>query len=191
MIENIKKIDWELFLFINSKHNAFFDSIMYYSSEKYFWIPFYTVLIIIIIKTYKRKSILIFIFISFLITLCDQTSNLFKNYFQRLRPSHEASLSNLIHLNKAGVGGKYGFFSAHASNTFGLIVFLAMLLPYKYNYIKIVLILWGLLVTYSRVYNGVHYPTDILVGISIGAIYGYIFSILYKQINIYCYEKYR
>lgn len=98
MLEKIKQLDTNLFLYINEKHNAFFDTIMYWASHKLFWIPFYLLLAYIIIKQYKKRSIYIFISIALLITLCDQiASHLIKNAVKRLRPSHEPLLNGLVH----------------------------------------------------------------------------------------------
>ena len=180
MFKTIKEWDTEFFLYLNSKHNNFFDVVMYWASDKLFWIPFYLVLFIIIIRYFKKGSILILIHIAALIAASDQiASNLIKNNVKRLRPSHEAALQGLIHLSKAGAGGEYGFISSHASNAFALSVFLSFILPINFRPLKYILFFWALLVSYSRIYNGVHYPSDVLVGIVCGSLLGWIFSRLY------------
>lgn len=169
MLEKINTIDTQLFLFLNGKHNAFFDPIMYWASDMYFWFPFYAVLLFFIAKHYKKQSLLIFILVAVLITLSDQTaSHLIKNNVQRLRPSHQPALQNQIHLSKAGAGGKYGFVSSHAANAFALATFLFLLLPKNFNWLKVVLFAWAVLVSYSRIYNGVHYPLDVIVAAVLG-----------------------
>ncbi len=172
MLKKINHIDTQLFLFINGKHNSFFDPIMYWASDKLFWIPFYAFLLFIIIKEFKKKSMYVLPAIALLITICDQTaSHLIKNAVKRLRPSHEPSLENLIHLSKAGPGGQYGFISSHSANAFGLATFLILLLPKKYNWLKWILGFWAFLVAYSRIYNGVHYPGDVVIAAFLGALY--------------------
>lgn len=102
----------------------------------------------------------------------------------RLRPSHEPSLVPFIHLSKAGPGGMYGFVSSHSANAFGLLTFLFLLLPSKYKWLKFILLFWAILVSYSRIYNVVHYPSDVIGGAIVGILSGLttwaIFKIIFK-----------
>jgi len=182
-LEYLNRIDTELFLMINGKHNAFFDTIMFWASDKLFWFPFYAILLIFLIRLYKKFTIYILLAIAATITLCDQTaSGLLKNLIKRLRPSHEPALVPFIHLSDAGPGGNYGFVSSHSANAFGLVTFLFFLLPARYNWLKIILLFWALLVSYSRIYNGVHYPFDILGGAFVGMLAGCLIWIIFKSI---------
>ncbi|KQS91753.1 phosphatase PAP2 family protein [Chryseobacterium sp. Leaf394] len=181
LIESLKQFDTKVFLMINGNHNVFFDTLMYWASDKLFWIPFYAILLFFLIRIYKKFSIYIVVAIAVTITLCDQTaSGLIKNLAKRLRPSHDPSLIHLIHLSKAGAGGNFGFVSSHSANAFGLITFLFFLLPSRYNWLKIILLLWALFVSYSRVYNGVHYPFDVIGGAIVGIVSGSLIWILFK-----------
>jgi undecaprenyl-diphosphatase len=180
MIEKLNRLDTELFLWLNARHNSFFDPIMYWASHKLFWIPFYAILLFIIIREYKKKSIYILASIALLITLCDQTaSHLIKQSVRRLRPSHEPALEGIIHLSKAGPGGQFGFVSSHAANAFGLAIFLILLLPKKYRALKWILLFWATLVAYSRIYVGVHYPGDVIAAGILGAALAYCVYRLY------------
>ncbi|MCZ8197098.1 MAG: phosphatase PAP2 family protein [Flavobacterium sp.] len=183
-MKEINKIDTEIFIFLNGLHNPFLDVIMFWASDKLFWVPFYIFLVVIIYREYKRRSIYVLITIALTIFFCDQTaSHLFKPLVKRLRPSHEPFLKDIIHLSEAGPGGMYGFISSHATNVSGLATFLFFLLPRKYNTLKIILIFWACIVSYSRIYNGVHYPLDVICGMLVGLLYGYIFKMLLVEFN--------
>jgi len=175
-MEFLNSIDTELFLLINGMHNAFFDSIMYWLSNKLFWVPMYLLIIFLIIRRYKMRGVMMLLFIGIVITLCDQTaSGLLKNLVQRLRPSHEPALAGLIHLSKAGTGGLYGFVSSHAANCFGLATFLWFVR--------------AVLVSYSRIYNGVHYPGDVLVAAFIGSGFGWLMAKAYFLTDAYLLKR--
>ena len=185
MLDKILELDTDVFLLLNGLHNPFFDFVMYWLSDKFIWIPFYAFIIYILFREYKKRAGYILIAITILITICDQiASGFLKPFFKRLRPSHEESLKAVIHLSEAGPGGKYGFVSSHAANVFGLAVFLMLLLPSKYNALKIVLLFWAILVSYSRIYNGVHYPLDIIGGIIVGTLSGFLVNYLYSKASV-------
>ncbi|MFL5787131.1 MAG: phosphatase PAP2 family protein [Flavisolibacter sp.] len=180
MLEQLKNLDKKLFLIINNHHNSYLDPIMYWASDKLFWIPFYLLIAILLIRDNKRNALLIFLCIAVLITLTDQvSSNLIRDWAQRPRPSHEPSLTGLIHLSNAGAGGHYGFVSSHAANAFALFTFLSLILSKKFRWLKYVLFFWALLIGYSRIYNGVHYPGDVLGGALLGALFGWLISQIY------------
>ena len=185
-MEYLNQLDTQLFMLINGSHNAFFDPIMYWLSDKLVWLPMYLLIIFLMIRRYKMQGVLMLLFIGIVIALCDQTaSGLLKNTVQRLRPSHEPAIAGLIHLSKAGSGGLYGFASSHAANVFGLATFIYFVLDEKFRYLKYWLFAWATLVAYSRIYNGVHYPGDVLVGSLIGIAYGFLMAKAYFKMNFY------
>lgn len=175
MIETLKNLDTELFLAINGSHSSIFDFIMFWLSNKLIWIPLYLFFLYLLIKNYKWKTVGIFLSIIILIVLSDQgTVHLFKNVFLRLRPCHEPQLEGLVHLVNGKCGGQFGFISSHAANTFGLAVFLIQFLGKKYRYFTVLVLFWATMVAYSRVYLGVHYPGDVIVGAVFGSLLGFI-----------------
>ena len=182
MMEFLKSLDTDLFLALNGWHNSFFDPIMYWLSDKLIWIPMYLFVIFLIFRKYKMQGVLMFLFIAATIALCDQTaSGLLKNTVQRLRPSHDPAIMNLVHLSNAGAGGLYGFASSHAANVFGLATFIWLVFDDKFKMLKYWMFIWAAMVAYSRIYNGVHYPGDVIAGIVIGMIWGYLLSKAYLK----------
>ena len=167
-IDSIKEIDTQLFLYLNSKHNSFFDVVMFWASHKYFWIPLYAFFLFLSYKHFGKKVLLVGAAAILLIVLADQISvHAFKNVFQRYRPCHNLEICEQVHLND-GKGGMYGFVSSHAANTFALAMFLSLLFKNKIKYFGIAVFLWATFVSYSRIYNGVHYPSDIVLGAVLG-----------------------
>jgi Membrane-associated phospholipid phosphatase len=183
-MELLNSLDTKLFLFLNGKHNAFFDPIMYWFSDKLIWIPMYLLIAFFIVRFYRIKGLIMLLFVGIVIVLCDQiASHLIKNAVMRLRPSHEPTLVGLIHLSKAGAGGLYGFVSSHAANAFGLATFLFFVLDRHFRFLKYWLFAWAILVSYSRIYNGVHYPSDVIVAGCMGACIGWAISRLFFYIE--------
>ena len=184
MIDYLNSTDTHLFLFLNERHNAFFDPIMYWLSNTLIWLPMYLLIAFIIVRQYKMKGVVLLLFLGVVTALCDQVaSHLIKNIVLRLRPSHEPSLTGLIHLSKAGVGGMYGFVSSHAANAFGFAAFIGFVLDSNFKVLKYWLFIWAFLVSYSRIYNGVHYPGDVIVGGALGMLIGWAMSKLYQFIE--------
>ncbi|HHL57839.1 MAG: phosphatase PAP2 family protein [Bacteroidetes bacterium] len=175
MPDFLLEADTQLFLLINGWHTTFFDAVMVYISAKLFWLPLYLLLAYLLIREYKKKALIALLFVAVLVALTDQVSvHLFKNVFERLRPCHDEELIPWIHLVNNHCGGTYGFVSSHATNVFGIVVFISGLLSMRYRWLVWVLPVWGLLVMYSRVYLGVHYPLDVLAGAVVGAFLGWI-----------------
>ncbi len=182
-METIKQIDQSLLLFLNSFHNAFWDKAVTIFTSIEIWIPFYLLIIYFIIKTYKRNSIYILILIGLSIVLSDQFSGLIKNLVQRLRPTQDPVLGSVVH-NVYDRGGAYGFFSAHAANTFTMAVITAKL--FKNQIYTILIFTWAVLVSYTRIYIGLHYPGDILTG----WIWGFLAGLAFYQFMVIVQRRY-
>ena len=191
MIEEILKLDSQLFLFLNNLGSSTFDTFWIFLSYKESNIFFYLSLLIFYFykesKTIKLSEVFYsLLFIAIMITITDQTANLFKDSFQRLRPCYNETLIDSVRLVKESCGGKYGFFSAHASNSFSLAVFFGLLYKNKFRYVICISLLYASLISYSRIYLGVHFPLDILFGgifgITIGLV---IFKIYENKLNFF------
>ena len=175
MLDLILEYDHKLFLWLNNLGNESFDWFWMLMTNKVFNFFVYSIALIYLLKKTDIKSLIsMILFLSILILISDQTSNLFKNFFERLRPCHDEQIFNSMRLVKDSCGGLYSFFSAHASNSFSLASFF-FFVYYKIIQRKIILFfILASLVSYSRVYIGVHYPLDIITGSIFGFVSGFI-----------------
>jgi undecaprenyl-diphosphatase len=187
MLEYLMELDKELFLFLNGLNAGWLDPIMYCISYKFSWIPFYILLLWFCYKHYGwRTTLFIMLFAAILITLSDQTSNLIKDSTQRLRPSRDENLRDLVNLVYGYRGGGFSFVSGHATNSFALAFFMIHLLKNKIRFIAPVMITYAILNAYSRIYLGVHYPADMIGGV----ILGILCAMLIIQVWNFFYRKY-
>lgn len=185
MIETLINWDIQFFLWLNSFHSPFWDTVMYYISEKETWYPLYLLIIIYLFIQQRWKAFISLVFIAACVTMTDQGSvQLFKEVFQRLRPCHNPDINDMVHIVRDKCGGLYGFVSSHAANTFGVAFFLAFIL--KKRWFSISILFWATVVSYSRIYLGVHYPLDILGGAMLGAVVASILYLLYQ----FLYQKF-
>jgi undecaprenyl-diphosphatase len=176
-IDTLQSIDNNILFYINGNNSPLMDQMMFIISGRFTWIPLYLFFVILIWLKYKKQSWVLILFAILAIIASDQVANLIKNEVMRLRPSHTASVMNLLHYYKDStgesyMGGLYGFVSNHAANSAALSTYLILL--FKNKFVTGGLILWVLLLCYSRMYLGVHFPSDVLCGIMLGIITGFI-----------------
>lgn len=168
-------IDQQLFLFLNGLHADWLDSVMVAVTEMWPWIPLYALLLYMVFKQYGKRGWWVLLAVALVILCTDQLSaHVCKPLFHRLRPCFNPELEGLVHLPKGLPGGKYGFVSSHAANTFGVAAFLTPVLRKQWRWIGWVLYVWAFISSYSRIYVGVHYPGDILAGATLGILIGLI-----------------
>ena len=162
LIDFLDRLDQELILFLNGLGTPFWDGFWLFITNKWSAIPLYALLCWLCYKRHSLKQFLvIMVCIALMITLTDQLSNLFKVQFHRLRPCHNPLINGQLRFSRCG--GQFGYFSAHAANTFAL---------------------WASVVSYSRLYLGVHYPFDILTGLCIGLLLGWGMYVLYQKLRV-------
>ncbi len=187
MIEEILKLDSKLFLYLNNLGTSKFDIFWISLSKIEANILMYLFLFLLFFYNQKIRPKLIYIFyfffvIALMIIITDQGANIFKDSFQRLRPCYNESIIDSLRLVKENCGGKYGFFSAHASNSFSLAIFFGLLFINRIRYIIMITIVYASLISYSRIYIGVHYPIDIIFGSFFGIFVGFVmYSFVYLK----------
>ena len=180
--ENLINIDQQLFLVLNGWNTPSMDTLMYWVTYKFTWIPLYVILLVFLYTAYRKKAIGIVICIVLAVALADQlASGLLKPLFARLRPCHDPLIGHLVHL-VTGCGGQYGFASSHASTSFALATSSFYLGRSHLPYLGL-LFIWAAIYSYSRIYVGVHYPGDILAGAAIGVLSGWISLKFYNVLS--------
>ena len=188
MLNWLLELDKDLFLYLNGKHSPVWDCIMWWISGKTSWIPLYVVLLFIIIyRERPYKFIYAIVFLAIVVLLCDQISVVIKNMLERPRPTHDPIIADMAHIVNDYRGGKFGFVSSHAANCFGVAAFLSFWFKrYKWT---LFLMAWATIVSYSRIYLGVHYPLDIICGALLGIMTGVICYVCKIQAMTYIERK--
>lgn len=178
----LRELDRTWMLRLNGMHHPWLDPIMWWISNPFIWIPLYAFILFLVIKNYKQQSWVVIPGGALAVALADKiTSGFMKPYFARPRPSHAEDLQGLLHHLNDYLGGKYGFASGHAATTFSIAVFFFLILRGQYRWAAL-LFQWTILVSYSRIYLGVHYPGDILVGMFVGFLCALLCFLLSKFI---------
>ncbi len=178
MIEWLLSIDRELFVFLNGLGSETFDGFWLLITKKWTWVPFFAIILYLLIKHLGwRHVILIAVMITILLTVTDQTTNLIKGYFQRLRPVNAPELENLMRVVQRR--NSFSFFSGHAANSMAVAMFLFIVLKRYMKYMGFVFI-WPFVFAYSRIYLGLHYPLDIMCGYLFGILMATLIFQLYR-----------
>jgi undecaprenyl-diphosphatase len=181
-MEYLAEIDQEVFLFLNNLGNPAWDAFWNLITNKFTSIPFYGLLLYLLYRGLGlKKTLITLLFVAGLITMTDQLANLFKHGFERPRPCRQEGVMEMARYVAVRCG-RFGFFSAHAASSAALTIFLGTILRRYWKGSLIVLAGWALLVSYSRIYVGVHYPGDILVGWFFGSLLGWLFYRLWHLI---------
>lgn len=184
MVDQLLQLDRELLVYLNSFGNENWDGFWLFLTKQINWLPVFVLFGYLIFKNLGwRHMVLVLICMAFLIALTDQTTNFFKNGFERLRPCNEPALDNLI--REVQTRKSFSFISGHASNSMAAATFLFLILKPYVRYIGFIF-LWPLVFAYSRIYLGLHYPGDILCGY----VWGILMTTLIWQIYKFARHKY-
>lgn len=180
MLESLQALDRTIFLTLNEMHTPYLDSFMYIFTSKLVWIPLYASILYVLYKNMNiRMVIFTTLIFALLIVIADQTcSSILRPIFERPRPSRNPEIADLVHIVNGKRGGKYGFPSCHAANTFALACFVMLL--FKNKTLTTFFMLWAIATCYTRIYVGVHYPGDLLFGTIVGFTAGTIIYGIYR-----------
>jgi len=173
MLETILHWDTVVTLFFNGLRAPWLDPVFYLISNKFIWIPLYVFVLFLVVKKWKKKSIILILLLVLSVTIADQSCNLLKKSTKRLRPSHNIELEHKIHLvqkpdGEFYRGGKYSFPSAHAANAMVFALFVFFFAGNRKMWVLLTIFFWAALLGYSRIYLGVHYWLDVEFGYLVG-----------------------
>ena len=173
MIEYLNGIDADALLAVNGLHDMFQDAFWWMVTAKWSSLLLVLALAWILLHQNRRHALLVLAMLVLSILVADQVSSgLIKHLVERLRPTHDPSLESMVHVINGYRGGLYGFVSSHAANSFAIATLIALVM--RHRGVTLSMFTWALLQCYSRVYLGVHYPGDILGGIIVGVLAGWL-----------------
>ncbi len=182
MLEYLNGIDTDALLAVNGLHDMFQDAFWWMVSAKWSSALLLLALVWILLHQNRRHALLMLVMLAFTVLVADQVSSgLIKHLVERLRPTHDPSLDNMVHVINGYRGGMYGFVSSHAANFFAVATLLSFVM--RHRLVTCSLFTWALLQCYSRVYLGVHYPGDIMGGIVVGVLAGWLLWCLMRWIQ--------
>lgn len=181
ILDTIQHIDETILLSVQRWGHSSLDLFWQFVTNKWNSIPLYLLIVFLLFKNQSPKEAFFYLIcIALLIVVSDQMANLFKNGFERLRPCHLEALSDRLRDVGYRCGGRYGFYSAHASNAFALVVFVTSVIKFNRKYSVILLYTWAALLSFSRIYLAAHYPSDVLIG----ALFGSIIALVIYRLSI-------
>lgn len=183
-MEEIIQFDKQLLLMLNGSESTFIDGVALTLTKAATWIPLYVSLLFIVIKNnINWRTIVLILASAGLCVLLAGTidDEIVKPLVARWRPTHDPQIGSLVDVVNDYRGGNYGFFSAHASNTFSIALFFSLLV--RYRWLTVGLVTYSLTNCWTRMYLGVHYPGDITVGLLWGTIVALSVYTLFRYVN--------
>lgn len=184
MLKKIIDTDKQLIVYLNNLGSEQWDWFWLIATKQVYWSPVFLLVFYFLYKKMGAKKFGIsLLFIAIIILFSDQTANLFKNYFERIRPCNDVSIMNglRIYWDKSG---SFSYFSGHATNSMATATFVFFILK-RYYKNSFLLFIFPLVFAYSRIYLGLHFPLDILSGYAVGFLYGFLFYKLFEKKVLY------
>jgi len=183
MLEKELHLERNLFFFLNGSHSAFWDNFFYICTYPWTWVIFYlSFLWVVIYKKNWKEFVFVLATVALVVLFCDQiSSGFFKPLFHRFRPTHHPDFMYQVKTVFNYRGGNYGFISGHATDTFGIATFLALI--FRNKFFTWTIFLFAVLISYSRIYIGVHFVSDVIVGAVVGMLIAGIFYLAYNNIR--------
>jgi undecaprenyl-diphosphatase len=179
MLEKIITLDKQLLVYLNSLGSEQFDWLWLIITKQAYWTPFFLSLLYLVYKKLGAKqTVIIVLFVAVLLAINNTITEAFKTYFERLRPCNDLQIKDIIRNVKPS--NSFSFFSGHSSNTMAVALFLFLILKKEYRYFGFIF-LWPVIFAYSRIYLGLHFPSDILCGYTCGLIMGFITFKIYQK----------
>lgn len=182
MIDWLINIDKEWLVLCNSVHTPWLDNFFWTMSAR--WLNIFVAIPLLLIMMHRRvkwEAVMVILAVALTVLLCDQiASSVFKPLFQRPRPTHNPDLAVITVNNYRG--GLFGSISSHAANTFGVAILLSLI--FRDKLLTCTMLMWAALVSYSRIFLGVHYPADVLCGAVVGCLVAYLVYVLYDRSRI-------
>jgi undecaprenyl-diphosphatase len=180
MLEKLQSLDTRLFIYLNNLGSPTYDNVWLIITKQVYWTPFFLLLAYLLYKKIGLKSLgIVILFIALILLCCNESVEFFKVIFKRLRPCNNPEIKDVIRI--VHQSNTFSFFSGHAANSMATMTFLFLILRQQYRY-SFLIFLYPLIFAYSRIYLGVHYPSDILTGFVFGLLYGIVF---YKGYRYY------
>lgn len=181
MLEYLQQLDADLLCTLNGLNCPYADQLMWLISGKFSSALIIVVMLALLARKRNWRNILtLVVMIALVVLLADRiSSGIIKPLVERLRPTHNPELQNIVHVVNDYRGGKFGFVSSHAANLFGIATLISLVVRNRGTWVA--MMGWATIVSYSRIYLGVHYPGDILGGIVVGVSMAFLIYWLWRK----------
>lgn len=188
LIDRFLPLERDLFFALNGSDSPFLDNLMWTYTRPIVWLPLFLFLIFMMFyKTPYKEAILTLVLFLLVFGISDfVSSSIFKPLFHRFRPTHYPGFEQYVDIVRNYRGGMYGFVSGHACTSFGIATFISLL--FRNKWVTITSILWASINSYSRIYLGVHFISDIVFGALVGVLIAFLFFELYKWVRLKCFH---